>query len=733
MKNTILGCAVLGHCLLTNEKNIEQAVEEAWQTANALEETKTDLDFENVNLINVHVCLMIAYLASDKKEEGETTCLLKQHQEFYRAANKLQDLEEVSLKQKAIALLLLQLMIDDDKKGTVFCGDAAKKMVLIERVSFLNKTLAQYLNRSQGKPYVSLTILWSKFNPTLSSRVLSLSDQDKQKDPCTRAIEACEKLKQAQQARIVAIDGATTALKKEFARLEKEIEAHYANILAQELARIDAQTAEIKRKSKKQLEKSAMASLAAIGVTVATHGATKELAASIVTKGTVQHVAVTAGISALIAKTTASMVMHNGNIERVASELVSTDTLKTTVTAMVSAGLLHQACKALDIPLDFADRKEIEEHLNYNLAKACINAGVNVSVNHQDPDKALFLLAFNTPLDTIVDVHTKTDVSDTTRIAMHTGAGYVSGLAAHVNPGQTALESFIGATVSSCTGVSDLTETVFEEDPKEKAGNADGLGKRETAVRESNKNVVEQQPKQADKKLQTQPIGKSESANNSANNREIIIKLSTDSTSGHVYMRAPVADKTGNITEANIGFYPDTTKEKDIRVMVSRVPAKIVIEPADKDIGKGEKHLVTQTLRVTERQYQQLAENLRQAVREPGSYNLLGIGGHNCLSFIDQQLKAIGIVDGLSNKFDIRKYEQTSFAPVQVQTHWLFDQYKAQETSVACGSESIVMSHQCEKQLLPPKMNESHQQTMQRLEDVPAATQKSIAGNKFTP
>ena len=493
MKNTILGCAFLGKCLIKNQLSIEQAVEEAWKVVNDLEEKKIDLDFNDANLINVQVSLMIAYLALDKKEVGETSCLLKEHQEFYRAANRLQDLEEVSLKQKTIALLLLQLIIDDDKKETVFSGDAAKKRALIDRVSFLNKTLTQYLHKSQGRPYVSLSIIWSKFNPTLKSRVLSLSDKDKKNDQCSKDIEACEKLKQAKQARIAAIAESAEALKGEFTRLKQEIEDHYANILAQELARIDTETAEMKRKIKKQLEKGAVASLVAIGVTVATCGATATLAASMVASKTAAHVMITAGMSALIAKMTASMVMHNGHIERVASDLLSTDTLKTTVVAMISAGMLHQACKVLDIPLDFADRKEISEHLNYNLAKACINSGINVGINHQDKDKALLFLAVNTMLQTIVEANAKADLNNTTRIAMHTGAGYVSGLVTNLNPGQSALESFVGAAVSS--GVSTSTDNVLKKVPKVNRHLVQAFDKSKTEVQKNNRDVVKLTPR----------------------------------------------------------------------------------------------------------------------------------------------------------------------------------------------------------------------------------------------
>jgi hypothetical protein len=221
------------------------------------------------------------------------------------------------------------------------------------------------------------------------------------------------------------------------------------------------------------------------------------------------------------------------------------------------------------------------------------------------------------------------------------------------------------------------------------------------------------------KLLPKQPTTQSERV--SGTRYEIIIKISTDSPSGHVYMYAPIADKTGKLTPENIGFYP-AKKGFDIKAGISKVPAKIVIE--DNDTNKNAKQLVTVTLRLTPAQYGQLAKNLARAIDNPGFYNFFGLGAPNCLTFIDQQLKAIGIVDGLSNKFDISQYEKTRFAPIKMQANWQFDLFKEQMMLVACGSEDTAAYDQYKDQLAKQRV------AAQYFVDVRPAQQNNMSTTK---
>ncbi len=178
---------------------------------------------------------------------------------------------------------------------------------------------------------------------------------------------------------------------------------------------------------------------------------------------------------------------------------------------------------------------------------------------------------------------------------------------------------------------------------------------------------------------------------NALNNQKIFIKMRTG-LPGHMYMHTPVIKPETNEAELeNIGFYP--TKH-GIGIFVGTEGEARLEENEDKN---SEKKLIIQELRITQEQYYQLALNLTKelddekkeqepALKQPRKYHITANFGDNCLTFVDQQLKAVGVVDGLTNKFDCSKYNDSSFAFIKLHADSFFDACNIERTCSQASS-----------------------------------------------
>ncbi len=319
MQRTILGCSVLGLRLLKQEPlDIAQAVDESLTVVEAVDaEQQPPLDLTDDALIEVHTLLTTAYVASQTVEVGETQCLLPQHQAFYRAAMGLQFLPEVPLKQKAITLLLLQVILDDHENDTVFSfePEARTKLQLIQRINVLHQALLKCVSKNQ-----SLYLMWRVFNPDSHSKIVAFSEQDRNIDWMAYKSQPYEAIEAASHRRITEIDAATQALKVEFDHRKQAIRDHYAMMIAVECSKIDTDTADIKRAAKRQRKKDAIKLLV---VTAASAG-------------------VAAGVGAALQS---SMLAANAAANTAAAG-AATATATTTVAATTTAGVAGAAVAA---------------------------------------------------------------------------------------------------------------------------------------------------------------------------------------------------------------------------------------------------------------------------------------------------------------------------------------------------------------------------------------------------
>ncbi|HQZ88123.1 MAG TPA: DUF637 domain-containing protein [Gammaproteobacteria bacterium] len=99
-------------------------------------------------------------------------------------------------------------------------------------------------------------------------------------------------------------------------------------------------------------------------------------------------VAVAAGFSALCAQAAVSLLQNEGNPLKAVESLASVDTAKSVAIAMISAGVMDKISKSLNLP-GLGKGKSLLEHLQYNVARASVNAALNMSINHQSPGDAL--------------------------------------------------------------------------------------------------------------------------------------------------------------------------------------------------------------------------------------------------------------------------------------------------------------------------------------------------------
>jgi len=108
----------------------------------------------------------------------------------------------------------------------------------------------------------------------------------------------------------------------------------------------------------------------------------------IVGTGATMGTAVAAGFSALCGQAAVSLLQNEGNPLKAVKSLASEETAKSVAMAMISAGVMKEICGALKLP-GLGEGKSLVEHLQYNVARASVNAALNMSINHQSPGDAV--------------------------------------------------------------------------------------------------------------------------------------------------------------------------------------------------------------------------------------------------------------------------------------------------------------------------------------------------------
>jgi hypothetical protein len=126
--------------------------------------------------------------------------------------------------------------------------------------------------------------------------------------------------------------------------------------------------------------------LVAVAVTVATQGACSALAVSLVANSAVQA-ALAAGMSSLCGQAAAALVMNKGDPLKAIDSLNHSSTVKSVAAAMLTSGILNKTCEILSIPQ--LNNRELLEHVQLSLARASVTAAIDISINHEDMDKAL--------------------------------------------------------------------------------------------------------------------------------------------------------------------------------------------------------------------------------------------------------------------------------------------------------------------------------------------------------
>ncbi len=104
--------------------------------------------------------------------------------------------------------------------------------------------------------------------------------------------------------------------------------------------------------------------------------------------GAATGAAVAAGFSALCGQAAVSLLQNEGNPLKAVESLASKETAKSVAIAMISAGVMHEICQALELP-NLGDKKFLLEHAQYNFARAGVNVALNMGINNQSLDDAL--------------------------------------------------------------------------------------------------------------------------------------------------------------------------------------------------------------------------------------------------------------------------------------------------------------------------------------------------------
>ena len=189
----------------------------------------------------------------------------------------------------------------------------------------------------------------------------------------------------------------------------------------------------------------ALVSLAAVAVAGPALG---ELAASMATSlgvtSAAMEAALAAGLKTLASQAAVTLVNHQGDLLATLQQLGSSDTLKSLVTAMVTAGLADKVTglAGLDLDLEGASRlDQVVQDLQRNLVRATVRAGVTTAIQGGELDDALVSALRMAAADTLGQV-----------VAEEIGAAYGEAIEDGRSPGEYIAHKVAHAALGCATG-----------------------------------------------------------------------------------------------------------------------------------------------------------------------------------------------------------------------------------------------------------------------------------------
>lgn len=212
----------------------------------------------------------------------------------------------------------------------------------------------------------------------------------------------------------------------------------------------------------------ALSALIGIGVGVATLG-TGSVIGPALKFGETTSVMLAAGFSSLCADATLALANNRGNPEASIGALANSNTVKHLATSMLSAGLLHQASEAMNLPKAW-EAKTFQEHLKYNIARTAIDASLSMAIYDTKPKDAIGHAILDTVVSTLSGT-TATKIADSdagrgTQVLAHTLSATAAG--AVLDGERGAISSAIGAlTVQALIDKEELTSKLDESATRE--------------------------------------------------------------------------------------------------------------------------------------------------------------------------------------------------------------------------------------------------------------------------
>jgi adhesin HecA-like repeat protein len=143
-----------------------------------------------------------------------------------------------------------------------------------------------------------------------------------------------------------------------------------------------------------------LGALISLAAGIATAGTGMTIAAGLKITSDIGMAVFAAGFSTICSQTVVSMLANEGNIFKAIESLTQTAALKSLATAMISAGVMNKIAGALKLPKG-SELKTLEQHLQYNLARASINTVLGIGINGQDEKAGLISGLTNAAVGTV--------------------------------------------------------------------------------------------------------------------------------------------------------------------------------------------------------------------------------------------------------------------------------------------------------------------------------------------
>lgn len=197
--------------------------------------------------------------------------------------------------------------------------------------------------------------------------------------------------------------------------------------------------------------------IVAVAVTVATYGTGSSWAATNLgfAETTAANAVIAAGFANICSQYAVSLL--NNNVDPIAAikGLANSKAVESLATAMITAGLMAKVSDSMNLPK--YSQRTLLDHAKYNIARASINATINILKHDQDLDKAL--------IDGIIDAATSTAtaaiVTQTPILSAHDSSKVAATKIALVQAAISALDgSFTGTDAAMLAAIQSITSGV---------------------------------------------------------------------------------------------------------------------------------------------------------------------------------------------------------------------------------------------------------------------------------